>query len=51
VLPAFLNFESDTCPRIDPIKDRKPAERKIRAREVTNEAIASPLPAFASCSL
>ena len=33
-----------------PIKEKKPAERKIRASEVTNEPIASPLPVFASCS-
>jgi len=32
------------------MKERKPAERKIKASEVTNEAIASPLPALASCS-
>ena len=50
VLPAFFNFDSDTCPRIEPMKERKPAERKIKASEVTNEAIASPLPALASCS-
>jgi hypothetical protein len=51
LLPAFLNLESDTCPSIEPMNERKPAEIKIRAREVTNDAIASPLPAFASCSL
>ena len=50
VLAAFFNLDSDTCPRIAPIKERKPADRKIRAREVTKEAIASPPPDFASCS-
>jgi hypothetical protein len=50
VLPDFLNLESDTCPRIAPMKEKKPAERKIRASEVTKEAIAKPLPVFASCS-
>ena len=50
VLPAFFNLDSDTCPRIEPIKERNPADRKISAREVTKEAIASPPPDFASCS-
>ena len=51
VLPDFFNLESDTCPRIDPMKERKPADKKIRAREVTKDAMAKPLPAFASCSV
>ena len=50
VLPAFFNFESDTCPRIEPMKERNPADRNIRASEVTKEAIASPPPDFALCS-
>jgi hypothetical protein len=28
VLPAFFNLDSDTCPRIEPIKERNPADRK-----------------------
>ena len=51
VLPAFFNLESDICPRIEPMNERKPADKKISAREVTKEAIAKPLPVFASCSV
>ena len=51
VLPDFFNLESDTCPRIEPMNERKPADKKISAREVTKEAIAKPLPVFASCSV
>ena len=51
VLPAFFNLESDICPRIEPMNERKPADKKISAREVTKEAIANPLPDFASCSV
>ena len=32
------------------MNERKPAVRKTRESEVTKEPIASPLPAFASCS-
>ena len=51
VLPDFFNLESDICPRIEPMNERKPADKKISAREVTKEAIAKPLPVFASCSV
>ncbi len=50
VLPDFFSLDRETCPRIEPINERNPAVTKIVAREVTNAAIARPLPAFASCS-
>jgi hypothetical protein len=50
LLPDFLSFEREIWPKIEPINEKKPAVRNNVANEVIKEAIASPLPDFASCS-
>ena len=50
LLPDFFSFEREIWPKIEPINEKKPAVRNNVANEVIKEAIASPLPDFASCS-
>ena len=49
-LPAFLSLESATCPKMEPINEKKPAVRNSVAKDVTKAPMASPLPDFLSCS-